>query len=148
MVGVIGLVRLNTTIISSSANGSRVIKFKSQPLKSSLSICFFKIQFSTLYFSNLHVAILLGQYFFFTVARANTQKIFSLRTLKMTGNFLHEKLVHIKLQKEESIKKPKQKIKFQKLLEKIKAEQNSKLEKTVNTQVLGGGKFAKLKERI
>ena len=66
----------------------------------------------------------------------------------MTGNFLHEKLVHIKLQKEESIKKPKQKIKFQKLLEKIKAEQNSKLEKTVNTQVLGGGKFAKLKERI
>ena len=66
----------------------------------------------------------------------------------MTSNFLHEDLVGIKLRPEENIKKPKQKIKFQKLLEKIKTEQNSKLEKTVSTQVLGGGKFAKLKERI
>ena len=66
----------------------------------------------------------------------------------MTNKYLHN-LIGIKLQGEESIKKPpKQKIKFQKLLEKIKEEQNSKLEKTVNTQVLGGGKFPKLKERI
>ncbi len=65
----------------------------------------------------------------------------------MTNKYLHN-LIGIKLQGEESIKKPKQKIKFQKLLEKIKEEKNSKLEKTVNTQVLGGGQFPKLKERI
>ena len=61
--------------------------------------------------------------------------------------FLREENDPFNLQEKNDLKKPK-KIKFQKLLDKIKTTQNSKLDKTVQNVALGGGNFKKLKDRI